>query len=350
MTTKKYPSRVILLDPSYVSYAARHQSERDVPSISVFIKGLSKVETLKAREKHARLFALYSCLLNSHCIEVILNGKKYVAGLPLTDVKLIFNVIEMSLIVHSWLNSESIPKAHIISEDNTSEPMATCALKSYMRSMKKLALLTDFNLIRPKFHQLLHFIHYIQEFGVPKNFDGSRCESFGKEIFKHSAVHTQMSKPTFNFDTASRIYERKVIEAVCKLYQNDTGKKISKYSTPVLNCDAITQPLDSIAHQVFGAKFTLQFQGNLIENMNETILEKNMKLQWKNKSNNGKSFPLSTMLMVQQKLFLNPQKHGGIIDHDSVVNGFTEYRHTEKKFIGPILIIATLENGLTGLS
>ena len=67
---------------SYESYAARHQSDRDVPNISVFIKGISKVETFKARETHARLFALYLCLLKSHFIERILNGKKYVAGLP----------------------------------------------------------------------------------------------------------------------------------------------------------------------------------------------------------------------------------------------------------------------------
>ena len=72
------------------------------------------------------------------------------------------------------------------------------------------------DLDNPKFHKILHFVHYIKEFGVPRNFDGYRCESFGKELLKNSAIHNHGSKPSFNYDTASRIYERKIVEVSSK--------------------------------------------------------------------------------------------------------------------------------------
>ena len=84
-----------------ISYLARHQSDTYFPNISVFSKGLTKVHMLKAREKHARIFILYLCFLNTNCVKRILKGRKHVAGIPNQSLKVLFDVIEGTLIMHS---------------------------------------------------------------------------------------------------------------------------------------------------------------------------------------------------------------------------------------------------------
>ena len=322
----------ILLPPSILaevneyaistSYMARHQSDSKYPNINVFAKGLTKVSLLKAREKHERLFLLYLCLLNSGCVKRILHGKKHVSGLPPSHLKTLFKVIEMSLIVHNLLNADRMRKSSFVSSDNHTEPKATLALKRYMVLVKKLAHLTNYNLMRPKFHQLLHFIHYIKEYGVPANFDGSRCESFGKEIFKHSAFHTTGSKPTFNFDTASRMYERKIVQSASKVYFQKEQKIISKYApvsslNPLIN--AKRRP-----PKIGGAKFVLFFEESMTRDLSQdSIVEKNITFEWTSRTNDGTFFPLSTILMVQQKLFINPIFCVGRLESYSKVHGFT---------------------------
>ena len=151
--------------------------------------------------------------------------------------------------------------------------------------MKSLALLTGYNLDRPKFHQLLHFVHYIKEFGVPSNFDGSRCESFGKEIFKHSAIHTHGSKPSFNYDTASRIYERKIVDVASKIHLKQTGIPISKYSLHVNPTLSLSQSsLQSVTPtHVRGARFTMTFDLNVYHQQDTSVGVKNLTLRWKKK-------------------------------------------------------------------
>ena len=269
-----------------ISYLARHQSNTYFPNISVFSKGLTKVHMLKAREKHARIFILYLCLLNTNCVKRILKGRKHVAGIPNQSLKVLFDVIEGTLIMHSWLNLDHIKKSHIYNLDNNDTPLAEISIKAYMRKVKSLALLTGYNLDRPKFHQLLHFVHYIREFGVPSNFDGSRCESFGKEIFKLSAIHTHGSKPSFNYDTASRIYERKIVDVASKIHLKQTGIPISKYSShdqPTLSLSQSSCSQSITPKHVRGARFTMTFHLNVYHQQDTSVGVKNLTLQWKKK-------------------------------------------------------------------
>ena len=316
-----------------VAYLGRHQSQTNIPNLSAFSKGLTKVHLLKAREKHARLFLLYVCFLNSHCVKRMLKGRKHVPGLKRRTLKKIFNTLEQSLIMHSWLNSEKILRSHVVSTESNGSPLALDAIKRYMKTVQSLASLTGFNLDRPKFHQILHFVHYIKEFGVPPNFDGSRCECFGKEYFKHSAVHTNGSKPSFNHDTSTRLYERKIVDVASKLHLKMTGVPISKYASLQPNVSlssSQSMSQSNISSRIGGTRFTLIFETNIRQQSQNSIREDNLSLRWKNSSNNGKRFPLSTMLMIQQKLFLNDEPYGGRVHRDSVVHGFTEYTDENK--------------------
>ena len=63
-----------------------------------------------------------------------------------------------------------------------------------------------------KFHQLLHFPHYIKMFGSPANIDGSRPEAIGKETAKYPGRHTQHRSDTMNFQAACRYFENTTID------------------------------------------------------------------------------------------------------------------------------------------
>jgi hypothetical protein len=53
-------------------------------------------------------------------------------------------------------------------------------------------------LLTVTFHQLLHIIRYIIEFGPPSNYDGGIPERVIKELAKHPGNHTQLRQLTVN--------------------------------------------------------------------------------------------------------------------------------------------------------
>ena len=112
-----------------------------------------------------------------------------------------------------------------------------------------------------------------------------------------------------------------------------TGVPISKYASLQPNVSlssSQSMSQSNISSRIGGTRFTLIFETNVRQQSQNSIREDNLSLRWKNSSNNGKRFPLSTMLMIQQKLFLNDELYGGRVHHDSVVHGFTEYTDENK--------------------
>ena len=80
-----------------------------------------------------------------------------------------------------------------------------------------------------KFHQLLHFPHYIKMFGSPANIDGSRPEAIGKETAKYPGRHTQHRSDTMNFQAGCRYFENTTIDLsfciACSTGQFDNNRQ-----------------------------------------------------------------------------------------------------------------------------
>jgi hypothetical protein len=76
-----------------------------------------------------------------------------------------------------------------------------------------------------KFHQLRHWYFYIAMYGVPLNFDSSFCESHHLHLTKKTGRRTQKHQDTLAFQTATRVYEKNLMDSICQYYYGDPFAK-----------------------------------------------------------------------------------------------------------------------------
>ena len=89
---------------------------------------------------------------------------------------------------------------------------AEIGIRVFMKQIRDLINKQDRILLKNgKFHQLLHYLHYIQLFGSPTNFDGSIPESMNKEFAKNTGKRTQLRNESINHQCAQRYYENNII-------------------------------------------------------------------------------------------------------------------------------------------
>ena len=89
---------------------------------------------------------------------------------------------------------------------------AEYGLRHYVRIFREVINDDDQEMLKNgKFHQLLHYVHYINMFGAPSNYDGSIPESMNKEFAKQTGKRTQQRYKTVNEQCAFRVYENNLI-------------------------------------------------------------------------------------------------------------------------------------------
>ena len=89
---------------------------------------------------------------------------------------------------------------------------AEYGLRHYVRIFREVINDEDQEMLKNgKFHQLLHYVHYINMFGAPSNYDGSIPESMNKEFAKQTGKRTQQRYKTVNEQCAFRVYENNLI-------------------------------------------------------------------------------------------------------------------------------------------
>lgn len=222
---------------------SKRQSERNLPNLGPFRMGLMSVKSLKAKERFARVYCVYLCLSNSYCVKALCSKKrKRQKNQPHSEVPYVTRdylrgfrqVIEETLIFHQWLKEDSYPRSDFDSGQNGEDCRAMTRLKNFAENFKTFVVRSGNGLKTPKFHQVtLHIVDYIERFGVPGNWDGSRPEFFGKEIVKDHAKLTNKQKETLNFDISRRICETDVIDEVSKIFYQKHSRWPSQYCNDV---------------------------------------------------------------------------------------------------------------------
>jgi hypothetical protein len=89
---------------------------------------------------------------------------------------------------------------------------ADYGIRVFMKTLKNLIHRDDWHrLLTLKFHQLLHIIRYIIEFGPPSNYNGGIPERVIKELAKHPGSHTQLRQISINLQAALHVAEDSII-------------------------------------------------------------------------------------------------------------------------------------------
>ena len=344
---------------------SRRQSARGFPVMFPFKNGLNSIASLKADEKFARLFVMYTVLLNSHLIRR-LTGKESNQGFLKTTKKmgaarltreLIFNfvrVVEEVLIFHQWLKLDRIRKsdleAPLSRDDDEDEPYrdskAQNAIKHMMGKMKTHLVRGESTSLNvedggigwdtTKFHQLLHLCDYIQRHGVPMNYDGSRGENMGKERAKDLAKLTNQNDATMLGDVAKRYFEDHCLTTASNLHFIKTGTWVSsssRYSTEddIGGDEMGSSLLDVKERRMFdlNVKIRNHSQANLQDDIDEELVYDilDVECKWRKGCEPDINFDSGLIAQVAVRLFAGSPNLQGTIDINSQISGFTMFRH-----------------------
>ena len=182
---------------------AKCQSDRNMPNLRTFFKGLSSVKSLKGTERFDRVFALWLTLMSPSLQRKLLDYKKSgqaeggnVKNTILT-LHMYIRVLEDTLMIHEWLKLKNVPKHDVtFDDDEVRNSPAHKRLVQFAQRFKDNVVLEGYRYKTTKFHQLLHTVWKILRVGSFWNIDGSIGEKMGKEWVKEMSKTTNKDRDT----------------------------------------------------------------------------------------------------------------------------------------------------------
>ena len=315
---------------------SRRQSERDLPDMGPFKKGLFSVKSLKAKERFARLYCLFLALSNSYLIDNLIKKKKKQTGdEPREDITVQFlreykQVVEDTLLFYLWMKKDNFLKSDFEVPENEVDSRAMKRLKTFLHMFKNNIKRSGWGLHTPKFHQMLHTIDTIQRHGAPINYDGSRGENFGKILIKDNAKRTNKQRDTLNFDIACRLSEEDIVDKASTIYYENVGRWPSEFCNEIdlmLGNEIAIQnsiPLEksnSHLHSYF-----INVNMNQHDNQENTASNRivNVDIEWRRKNATPLlSFPVDILKKVAERLFLGSPSIGGRVKPGSKIPCYT---------------------------
>ena len=315
---------------------SRRQSERDLPDMGPFKKGLFSVKSLKAKERFARLFCLFLALSNSYLINSLIKKKKKKKGDdPPEPITLQFlrdykQVVEDTLLFYLWMKNEQFLKSDFQVKEGEIDSRAMKRLKLYLHMFKKHIKRSGNGLCTPKFHQMLHTIDTIQRHGAPINYDGSRGENFGKILIKDNAKLTNKQRDTLNFDIGRRLSEENIVNKASTIYYENTGSWPSEYCNEIdlmLGNEIAMQnsvPLQKKNTHLHSYYITAKIDKHHNTNNNTTDKLVDVNIEWRREVETPLfPFPVDLVKKVAERLFLGKPSIGGKVDPQSKIPCYT---------------------------
>ena len=315
---------------------SRRQSERDLPDMGPFKKGLFSVKSLKAKERFARLYCIFLALCNSYLIKELMKKKRKRTetepskNLTLQNLRDFKTVVEDTLLFYLWMKKETFPKSDFEVKKNQRESRALRRIKSYLRIFKKNVIRGGNGLRTPKFHQMLHVVDYIKRHGSPINYDGSRGENFGKILIKDNAKLTNKQKETLNFDIGRRISEEDIINKASNIFHENIGLWPSEYCSEIdlmsgseISHSNETRSSNTVSLHKFRLRVVIEDQQNSVDNSVSKLVDVN--IDWTSARIKEPLFSFKPELLrkVAARLFLGSPNIGGKIDPNNSIPGYT---------------------------
>ena len=193
----------------------RRQSERDLPQLNPFTKGVTEASKLTSNENVARVFACFITLTSRDFESVVVgkNGRKpdkETKATPITQKE--YNkwimVFEEALIIYAWINLEDHPKVFFKGGKNSA---VSERIRKFMDKFMGVAERKEGKGMKTmKWHQTSHYNWFFCLFAALLNVDAARLESYHKKR-KQIAAKTQRQFDKFDEQTADKEFVYNVL-------------------------------------------------------------------------------------------------------------------------------------------
>jgi hypothetical protein len=201
------PSLAKVMDIRIRELAKLRQSvARDFPRTD-FTNGITNLTFKTCEEQSGCIFMLVVLLSMAHCDDVLGRlGER-------TKVRAMLNTMEKILCFEQWTKRESFWKI----DDQV-------AIAAAEKAIQKLLALIKTNFPReekqgwclPKFHETLHLVRFINEFGAPRNFNTARPENHHIATCKKPAKTAQKRHDVFTVQCAERLADSIVVSRAAR--------------------------------------------------------------------------------------------------------------------------------------
>lgn len=280
------------------------QSDRKHLDISPFSIAIMKDKLYYAKEKHARLFAIYIYGMTTYSLEM---------SSSIAQQNEFLKLIELSLCLYEYLYQPHFPIRDCEPlDENTFQCRANVKIGNWKTMYKRVLNIEDESLKFPKWHDLDHFGAYIDFFGSAKHLDGGTSESNFKDTAKKPAKRSNKLRTRINHDVAQDLTHRRlVMSAMCVL----SGGVVEDPPQPEMNDDCAKNNKSSL--------FAIHVQPN--RTGIEVIWKKDNVIPLMNYS-----------AKIQEEIFqlLFSRRRGILQGEPTVVNGFTTLDHKGNIFRG----------------
>jgi hypothetical protein len=301
------------------------QSNRDMPDIHTFRRGISSVKSLKAKERFVRVFCVYLSLMNSSCIQKLRAVQKKgslssTIKNTLIELRGYLQVVEETLSLHAWCKQDSVRRVDVLPERTSRSEKR---FEQFTSICQEHLTLDGNKFKKPKMHFHKHITEYIRKHGVPSNLDGSLGELFGKLIVKDHAQLTNKSNATLSFDIGMRYAESRCFEKLNDL-RNDKGDSTKlKFLLEPNEGGNSSRPG---AHSKTNKQFTIEFvEENDDGTLPDQTRHQRITIKWIRCKRPAICFDRQLLHSVCVRMFLHEANLGGRIDTNTKIPGFTDY-------------------------
>jgi hypothetical protein len=180
------------------------QSDRTHLDISPFSIAIMKDKLYYAKEKHARLFAIYIYAMTTY---------SYTMTNDISIHNEFLKLIELSLCLYEYLYQPHFP-IHDCEplEPNDFQCRANIKIGHWKKIYKRVLDIEEEDLKFPKWHDLDHFGAYIDFFGSAKHADGGPSESNFIDTAKRPAKRSNKLRTRINHDVATDLTHRRLVK------------------------------------------------------------------------------------------------------------------------------------------
>ncbi len=324
------------VDCSVICIHMRRQSERNLPPIRAFRKGLSSVSKLTAEENIGRLFACFLVLLSRDFESFCVNkpGRRFNKNTPATiitqnEYNKWIGIFEETLLLYAWANLDEHPRVVFNGGKNS---LVATRVREYMNLFLATAERREGKGMKlMKWHQLTHWWWVCRMFGSLKNVDSSRNESFHKKKKKIAAktqrrfnvLDSQTSEQEFKFNVLLKGMKQVGIDLpnVFEMnYEVDDKNNINENNNESEEETENNQEIDNndrhSNRKNNGSKFCLTFDYD----------SESLKGEWTTRGLKKREFEYPEHILSSFFHKLKGYNHGQVGKRIKSVECFTEYR------------------------
>ena len=183
-----------------------------------FGRGISNLTQIECTERSGAVFVFTALMMHE-------KGWEHMA--PCFDnPEAVLGALECLLLFEAWLNKETYWTAD---DHDVESPLATNAIVEFLTMLKTYLPRIEGNGWKlSKYHEMIHVVRFINEFGALRGYNASRPEEHHKKHAKQPGRRSQKKVSTIDLQCGQRLADASIIDTMHALFHPDLSSQVAE--------------------------------------------------------------------------------------------------------------------------